>query len=153
MLARHLDFIVYTPLPSDLQPRSAPLPDEGFRADIKPAGNVPVFKSGAADKMTVLVKNISAASWPSVGADDGRFAMTVRSRWLRPDGTIVSTSNDPKPIFYGLDPGDVAGLTVPVVAPASPGDYVLLIDVVQEGVSWFSDKGSRPLKLSVTVTP
>ena len=45
-------------------------------------------------------------SWPSVGADDGRYVMTVRSRWLKPDGTIINDSTLAKPIFYGLDPGD-----------------------------------------------
>jgi hypothetical protein len=152
LLARHLDFIVYTPLPSDLQPRYGPLSNEGFRADIKLGGNVPAFKPGSDEKLTVLVKNVSAESWPSVGADDGRYRMTVRSRWMKSDGTILSTSSDAKPIFYGLDPGDVAGITLPVIAPENPGDYVLLIDVVQEGVSWFSDRGSRPLKVAVSVS-
>lgn len=151
LLAKHLDFIVYTPLPSELQTRAGPLPSDGFRAEIKLAGSLPAFKTGAADQVTVLVKNISAASWPSVGADDGRFAMTVHSRWMKPDGTIVSTGNDAKPIFYGLDPGDVAGITLKIVPPEIPGDYLLLIDVVQEGVAWFSDKGSQPLTIRITV--
>ena len=153
LLARHLDFIVYTPLPSDLQPRSGPLTNEGFRAEIKLAGSVPDFHAGVSAKLTVLVKNISAESWPSVGADDGRYLMTVRSRWLKPDGTIVSTSNDAKPIYYGLDPGDVAGLNLSIVAPEIPGLYLLLIDVVQEDVSWFSDRGSPPLTVKVAATP
>jgi hypothetical protein len=151
MLAKHLDFIVYTPLPSDLQPRFGPLTNDGWRAEIKLAGNVPAFKAGAVENVTVLVKNISAVSWPSVGADDGRFAMTVRSRWLKPDGTTVSISDDAKPIYYGLDPGDVAGIVLPVTAPGDAGNYQLLIDVVQEGVAWFSEKGSTPLVINLSV--
>jgi hypothetical protein len=153
LLAKHLDFIVYTPLPSDIQPRYRPLPNEAFRAEVKLANNLPAFKTGTEQEVTVLVKNVSPLSWPSVGADDGRYVMTVRSRWLKPDGTIMNDSTFAKPIFYGLDPGDVAGLTLLVDPPKIAGDYLLRIDVVQEGVSWFSDKGSPPLTIPVPVIP
>jgi hypothetical protein len=151
LLARHLDFIVYTPLPSDLQPRSGPLSNEGFRAEIKLAGSVPPFKPGAEQKVTVLVRNSSTVSWPSVGADDGRYVMTMRSTWLTTDGVMVSTSNEGAPIFYGLDPGDVAGITLSVTAPDIPGNYQLVIDVVQEGVAWFGDRGSKSFTAPVFV--
>ena len=151
LLARHLNFIVYTPLPSKLQTRSGPLADEGFRSEIKMAGGVPAFRVGENQNVTVLVRNVSPISWPSVGDDDGRFTLTVRSRWQRPDGTVVSESHDGKPVFYGLDPGDVAGITLAVTAPDTAGEYRLVIDVVQEGVSWFGDRGSQPLVAAVLV--
>ncbi len=151
LLAKHLDYIVYTPLPSELQARYAPLPDEGFRAEIKLANNLPNFTHDSKNKVTVLVKNVSSVSWPSVGADDGKYVMTVRSRWLKPDGTILSTNSESAPIFYGLEPGDVAGITLPIAAPHLAGNYLLVIDVVQEGVTWFSDKGSPPLTLTVAI--
>ena len=102
--------------------------------------------------VTVLVRNVSPLTWPSVGDDDGRYALTVRSRRMKADGTNVSDSSESKPIYYGLDPGDVAGITLPVVAPATGGEYQLVIDVVQEGVGWFSEKGSKALIQNVSVT-
>ncbi|HYW70050.1 MAG TPA: hypothetical protein VE961_03390 [Pyrinomonadaceae bacterium] len=153
LLARHLNFIVYTPLPSALQPHSEPLPAEAFRAEIRPDHPLPAFRAHEPQQVTVLVRNLSSISWPSVGADDGRYTMTVHSRWLTADGTVVSSSNEGTRIFYGLDPGDVAGMTLPVTAPDAPGQYRLLIDVVQEGVAWFSDKGSPPLVFDVSVSP
>ena len=152
LLAKHLNFIVYTVLPSKLQPRYGPLADEAFRAEIKQDHPLPAFRVKQQQQVTVLVRNVSSITWPSVGADDGRFTMTVRSRWLKPDGTIVSTSNQGTPIFYGLDPGEVAGMSLPVTTPDAAGNYELVIDVVQEGVSWFGDKGSKPLTVSVPVT-
>ena len=151
LLAKHLNFIVYTPLPSDLYPRYGALPNEAFRAELRLAGELPVFKIGEERKVTVLVRNISQVTWPSVGADDGQFLITVRSRWRTIDGTIVSAGSDGTRVFYGLDPGDVAGITLPVTAPRDPGNYQLEIDVVQEGVTWFSDRGSKPLVASVSV--
>jgi len=34
-----------------------------------------------------------------------------------------------------------------------PGDYVLEFDMVHEGVTWFKQRGARPLSMNVTVTP
>jgi 4-amino-4-deoxy-L-arabinose transferase-like glycosyltransferase len=151
LLARHLNFIVYTRLPSELQARSGPLSDEAFRADIKLARALPSFRIREQRNVTVFVRNVSSVTWPSVGNDHGRYSMTVRSRWLKPDGTIAGDSQEGTPIFYGLDPGDLVGITLPVIAPDAAGEYQLLIDVVQEGVNWFSEKGSKPLVSNVSV--
>ena len=150
LLAKHLSFIVYTPLPSDLHPRYGALPNEAFRAEMRLAGELPVFKIGEEQNMTVLVRNVSQVTWPSVGADDGQYLITVRSRWRTIDGDIMNASDGTR-VFYGLDPGDVAGINLRVTAPRDPGNYQLQIDVVQEGVTWFSDKGSQPLSASVSV--
>jgi hypothetical protein len=40
-----------------------------------------------------------------------------------------------------------------VTAPSEPGDYTLEIDMVHEGVTWFKQRGARPLSINVTVTP
>ena len=150
LLAKHPGFIVYTPLPSDLHPRYGALPNEALRAEVRLAGELPVFKIGEERNLTVLVRNISQVTWPSVSADDGQYLITVRSRWRTIDGKIENVSDGTR-VFYGLDPGDVAGITLPVTAPRDPGNYQLEIDVVQEGVTWFSDKGSKPLAASVSV--
>jgi len=38
-----------------------------------------------------------------------------------------------------------------ITAPKSPGDYTLEIDMVQEGVAWFSEKNSPTAKTKITV--
>jgi hypothetical protein len=50
-----------------------------------------------------------------------------------------------------LDRGEEADIALPVKAPDKAGDYVLEIDMVQEGVAWFAQKGSEPLKLNIKV--
>lgn len=42
-------------------------------------------------------------------------------------------------------------LDLTVTAPLQPGRYVLEIDMVHEGVAWFSQLGSRKLTVPVTV--
>jgi hypothetical protein len=38
-----------------------------------------------------------------------------------------------------------------VTLPARTGQYKLMVDVVQESVCWFSDRGSPPLELPLSV--
>jgi len=38
-----------------------------------------------------------------------------------------------------------------VRAPERPGRYLLAVDLVEEGVAWFSDAGVAPLTVKVTV--
>ena len=40
-----------------------------------------------------------------------------------------------------------------VKAPQKPGDYILEIDMVHEGVTWFKERGAQPLSLQVRVQP
>ena len=154
LLARHINFIVYTPLPSDLRTPVAPLPDEAFRAEVTPSSDIPAtLKAGERKTIGVLVRNVSGAAWPSVGEDDGRYAITLRDRWRKEDGTVVNNDDGRQAVFYGLDPGDAAGINLIVNAPDTPGAYVLEADVVQEGVAWFGDRGSEPYRKEVVVTP
>ena len=43
-------------------------------------------------------------------------------------------------------------LILDVHAPAAAGDLVLELDLVQEGVAWFADRGSRTLRLQVRIS-
>jgi hypothetical protein len=46
-------------------------------------------------------------------------------------------------------PDGRATVALPVTLEAQPGEYKLMLDVVQEGVCWFSDRGSPPLEFSL----
>ena len=50
-----------------------------------------------------------------------------------------------------LPPGGRVRMKLAVTAPPAPGDYVLEIDMVHEGVTFFREKGSTPLRLPVRV--
>jgi hypothetical protein len=72
---------------------------------------------------------------------------------MRPDGSVVNDSDAAARIPFDMEPGDAAGLKLSVSAPAEQGEYVLELDVVQEGVEWFGSRGSRTLRASVVVSP
>jgi len=50
-----------------------------------------------------------------------------------------------------LAPGGQVDLALAVNAPQEPGTYALEIDMVHEGVTWFYERGARPLRLEVRV--
>ena len=51
-----------------------------------------------------------------------------------------------------IAPGSSATLQLGVTGPY-PGGYVLRLDLVQEGVSWFAAQGVAPKDIVVSVTP
>ena len=52
-----------------------------------------------------------------------------------------------------MEPGDTAGLRMTTDAPDAPGEYVLELFVVQEGVAPSGPGGAKPLRTAVKVSP
>ena len=50
-----------------------------------------------------------------------------------------------------LKPGEETEVPLLVAAPKEPGEYILEVDLVQEQVGWFSEKGSPTARAKVTV--
>lgn len=50
-----------------------------------------------------------------------------------------------------LEPGETYAASLRVQAPDRPGEYVLNVDLVREGVAWFSKKGSPTSSHPVSV--
>ena len=52
-----------------------------------------------------------------------------------------------------VDPGAEISLEVDLPVPSQPGEYVIELDLVAEGVAWFSTLGSQTVATHLTVTP
>jgi LCP family protein required for cell wall assembly len=61
------------------------------------------------------------------------------------DGRRSRISND------GVDVGDEVEFDMRITAPPEPGEYVLQLDLVHEGVTWFSYQGVPPFEKFVSV--
>jgi hypothetical protein len=152
LLARSINYILYAVPPTDLHVTGGPLPSEAARAGIASSNLPHALKAGERQALNVVVRNIGGATWPAVVEEGGRYAVVLRDRWLRADGSTVKEDDGAARMPYDLEPGDTAGVTLQVVAPEAPGDYVLELDVVQEGVAWFGGRGSKTLRAGVHVT-
>jgi hypothetical protein len=82
------------------------------------------------------------------------YQVNLGDRWLDPSTSRVVNDLDGRTALAAdLPPGGETELTLPVGAPKEPGDYVLEIDMIHEGVTFFHEKGSETLRLNVKVVP
>ena len=131
---------------------SAPLPENGFRASLTPSGPPTRMRAGERAVVQVKVKNASPAAWPAAGEASGKFAITLRNRWLAPDGErVVNDLDGGASLPHDLAPGAEVSVPLRITAPKQPGDYVLEFDMVQEQVNFFRERGSTPARLTVKV--
>jgi hypothetical protein len=77
----------------------------------------------------------------------------LATRWRDNTGTVLSDQVQVKHLPCDVEPGDTVGLSVEATAPAEPGEYSLEFDLMQEGVGWFADHGSKPSITKVQITP
>jgi hypothetical protein len=64
---------------------------------------------------------------------------------------VVVNDDGRSALFRDLNPGEQTELELVVNAPKMPGTYILELDMLQEGVSWFGLHGSATLQISIRV--
>jgi hypothetical protein len=73
--------------------------------------------------------------------------------WLAPNGQVVRFEGIRSRLPDDVAPGEAVTVQARVQAPAKAGEYLLAWDIVQEnmGGGWFSQLGTPPVQLAVTV--
>ena len=129
----------------------APLPEGDFRAELR-AVEVPArIAPKERVKIRVAVRNAGRAFWPARERGLSPFQLNVANHWLDAGGRVVTNDDGRGALPRDLRPGEEAEVAFDVNAPPRPGDYVLEIDMLQEGVSWFALKGSKTLRVPLRV--
>jgi len=124
--------------------------DSDYREEIVAFNPPSVLRPGEKIEIRTKVRNLGSATWPSVGTKDFRYQINMGNRWVK-NGVM---SEDNRAVMKtDLAPGNETEINLTVNAPSTPGDYILKIDMVHEGVTWFEEKGGRPLLLPVRVQP
>jgi hypothetical protein len=133
------------------------LPDNGFKALITLVDPPVKLRAGQKETIQVSVRNASDVLWYARGAavntsPDNKFYIAVGDSWLNAADQKLVTNMDGR---YGLNrdlkPGEQTQVPLLITAPKEPGDYILDIDLVQEQVAWFHDKGSPTAQTKITV--
>jgi hypothetical protein len=115
------------------------------------------LRTGQKQTIQVKVKNASDVLWYARGAvantaPSNMFYLAVADRWFEADGEKLVTDMDGR---YGLSrdlkPGEETEVPLLITAPKDPGDYILELDLVQEQVAWFHDKGSGTARVKIKV--
>lgn len=136
----------------DLPHATAPLPDNGYRATITLSDSPGKLRAGQKVVIQVKAQNASDVHWKVRGGGaDNKFYIAVGDRWLKPDGTLVTAMDGRYGLNRNLKPGEETEVPLEITAPQEPGEYTLEVDLVQEQVAWFHDKGSPTAQTKITV--
>jgi len=126
----------------------APMKDSAYRAQISFADVVPqLSQPGERLGLSLRIQNDSDVTWSQqeVGA------IRLGNHWLSPAGEMLIQDDGRAAIPSTLIPGDDSNVQLFVTAPEDPGEYILEVDVVHEGITWFRDRGSQPASVAVSV--
>jgi len=131
----------------------APMPANAFKASLTLPEPPATLQPGQKIQLRVKVKNLSDVTWPAHGrAADGFFQVNLGDNWYTDQNQRIEKHPYVRSgLPHDLKPGEEVEVPLQVTAPPNPGDYTLQIDLVQEMVAWFSEKGSTAPKFKVKV--
>lgn len=122
------------------------LPDDLFSNGIEFQGPVPArLSAGERAKVCVRVTNASPHAWAL------SQVFGIGNHWRR--GEQILSWDDGRASLPPLGPGESATVELEVTGPAEPGDATLEVEVVAEGISWFSERGCSTASCQVLVEP
>lgn len=148
---------VNSPSPAPVEKQTpGPLPERGFRAQIAIIDPPTKLRVGQKETVNVKIRNTSDVFWWARGGEvndrsDNKFYLAIGNRWLDADGKLVSEMDGRLGISKDLKPGGEMELPLLITAPSTPGDFLLEVDMVQEQVSWFNEKGSPTARTKISI--
>ncbi len=107
--------------------------------------------AGESFSIQTRVRNLSNTVWLTEGRRGRGF--------VRLGAHLRSPTGDPLQVDYGraaiprdMKVGDVSSVEIELEAPSEPGDYLVALDMVNEGVCWFEQQGSLTATVSLSVS-
>ncbi len=149
VLARVKPYSLYVTTESPRVP--APLPESSFRARIEVPNPPQTVRANQPATIQVIIKNESDVNWPARERLFGPYQVGLGNLWLDAAGRTVTRDDGFTALRQDLKPTEERELALTVRAPRVAGEYLLDIDMVQQGVSWFGHKGSKTLRIPVKV--
>lgn len=129
---------------------TAALPEQAYLADIEILDRAPkLLSSGQKMTLRIRITNRSQCKW----APSSESGVILASRWFNRRGIPRSRIDGSAEIAENLAPGQSMNLSIDVHAPSKKGIRHLVVDLVDEGVCWFHEKGSVCLRLPVIIMP
>ncbi len=122
-----------------------------YEARIEPRFTTLELDPGELAKTGVRVSNVGKLTWGS----KGKKPFHLSYRWFRLSGDSVvrpvALEGERTRLDDPLKPGETLHVAATVRAPAEPGSYVLIWDMVHEHTTWFSDKVGLGVPVNVEV--
>jgi hypothetical protein len=139
---------------SDAAPASS-VPDSRapglLRAEISLRSAWPAsFSPGQTFRADLLVRNAGDTLWLG-GRYLRRGAVMLGVKILDGSGEVRDEFHGEPPLPRALAPNESCTVVIEHACPAEPGSYTLKIDLVDQHVCWFEERGSQPLILPLEI--
>jgi 4-amino-4-deoxy-L-arabinose transferase-like glycosyltransferase len=132
-------------------PERKPLSDADLRASISVVSAPATLRTGEQSILRVRVRNEGSNVWLAQDRTGAPLQVSLGNHWLDSEGKVVINDDGRRPVIEDVRPGQEVEVALTVNAPKSPGEYMIELDMLQEGVSWFALKGSPTVRLKVKV--
>lgn len=133
-------------------PERKPLPDADLRASVSVVSAPSRLRTGEQTILRVRVRNEGNSVWLAQDRTGVPLQVSLGNHWLASNGKVVINDDGRSPVIEDVRPGQEVEMALTVNAPPrSPGEYMIELDMLQEGVSWFALKGSPTVRLKVKV--
>ena len=120
----------------------------GYGATYSPAAVGASLVAGAQSTLSVSVKNTGIRTW----AAGGISPVHLSYHWLATDRSVVVWNGARGSLAQDVAPGATAVVVLPLVPPSTTGTYLLRLDLVEEGVTWFSGQGVATSDIPYAIT-
>jgi hypothetical protein len=120
----------------------------GFAATYSTTATTSSIATGTQTTLPITTTNTGTRPWPAAGAQPVRLSY----HWIAADGSVSVWNGARTALPADVAPGAAVTLQLQVAPPPSLGTYILRVDLVQEGVSWFSAQGVLPKDIPFVVT-
>lgn len=133
------------------------LPDEAFKSSIKcDISYKSAYDFNKKVTLPIIVQNKSKKYfWPNLfGVKSIRYSVRLGIKLIEYDNSNIELYDGRVDLPNSLYPDQAINLSVPlgeIMANINDGKYILRFDMVQDMVTWFSQKGGKPLNLIVEV--
>jgi len=121
-----------------------------LRAELTLAAPLPQFEASALVNVRIMIKNAGDTLWLS--------GQTVRTGVVMPgvkvldeDNKIISELHGHPLLPRAVAPGQAIALHLQFAAPARSGNYLVKVDLVDQHICWFEERGSQPLLFPMEV--
>jgi LPS sulfotransferase NodH len=128
-----------------------PNPPEAFDAEIVVLEQPETVRPSEIFQVRLQVGNLSRHTWRAVGKKNGNLWNCVSAFWYRESERITVAYDYSAALPFDLAPGMSAPISLPLIAPDSPGTYRAMIRFVQTGVDLPEPGDREPATLTVQV--
>ncbi|HSP05753.1 MAG TPA: methyltransferase domain-containing protein [Acidobacteriota bacterium] len=120
------------------------------RAELQSAASACQVRSSESFEISIRFKNISETVWLREG-HHGIGCVRPAASLLDAEKRLLTRDFARGDLPGDVPPGESVSLKMRLTAPADPGSYVVRLDMVNEGITWFGDAGSRTMDVRLEV--